>query len=88
MKSRRYLYTPALTHSPVTQTLGLGTRGERVTMGDRVRMPYTCATITEIQRCANIVPMNVPHATINDCVLGGGKYKIKAGCITPLLHII
>lgn len=33
------------------------------TMADRARLLYTCATITEIQRCANIAPINIKHRT-------------------------
>ena len=34
-----------------------------VTMADRQRLPYTCATLAEVQRCASIVPINILHET-------------------------
>jgi hypothetical protein len=34
-----------------------------VTLADRQRMPYTMATINEIQRRGNIVPVNLFHST-------------------------
>ncbi len=40
-------------------------------MADRNSLPYTCATINEIQRFANIVPMNELHCTTKDVVLDG-----------------
>jgi cytochrome P450 len=52
-------------------------RSERVTMAARMSMPYTSATVNEIQRCANIVPMNVLHATKSSVNIGG--YMIPKG---------
>ncbi|WKY12630.1 hypothetical protein Q1695_003881 [Nippostrongylus brasiliensis] len=42
----------------------------------RQRMPYTNATINELQRFANIVPMNVVHRTVQDTSVG--HFKIPA----------
>ncbi|NXT91601.1 CP2K6 protein, partial [Anhinga rufa] len=50
----------------------------------RTQMPYTDAVVHEIQRFANILPMNLPHETTADVTLKG--YFIPKGTyIVPLL---
>ena len=46
---------------------------------DRPNLPYTEATILEIQRKASIVPLGVPRATVRDTVLHG--YDIPKGTV-------
>lgn len=48
----------------------LPSRNDSPTMADRARLPYTCATITEIQRLANIVPINLMRRTTRPVTVG------------------
>ncbi|XP_073712798.1 cytochrome P450 2K1-like [Misgurnus anguillicaudatus] len=54
---------------------------------DRKNLPYTDAVIHEIQRLANLVPLNLPHKTSCDVNFNG--YLIKKGtCVLPLLYSV
>nr|XP_055045338.1 cytochrome P450 2J2-like [Misgurnus anguillicaudatus] len=61
-------------HKEIVQVLGY----DRLpTMNDRDKLPYTYATVHEIQRCANIVPLGVFHLTTQPTKLRG--YDIPKG---------
>ncbi|EFX85499.1 phm, putative ecdysteroid 25-hydroxylase, ecdysone biosynthesis [Daphnia pulex] len=46
---------------------------------DARRMPWTEATICEVQRLKTILPLGVPHGTLQDCELAG--YRIPKGAM-------
>ncbi len=46
-------------------------------LADRAKLPYTEATLHEIQRHGSIVPLGVPHEALKDVDLGG--YRIPKG---------
>ncbi|XP_041862602.1 cytochrome P450 2J2-like [Melanotaenia boesemani] len=59
----------------------------QVSMSDRENMPYTDAVVHEIQRMANIAPLNLFHMTNKDTILD--KYTIPKGTmILPTLDSV
>nr|XP_055045107.1 cytochrome P450 2B4-like [Misgurnus anguillicaudatus] len=63
-------------HKEIVQVLGYD---HLPSMDDRDKLPYTYATVHEIQRCGNIVPLGVVHATTQPTKLRG--YDIPKGTI-------
>ncbi|XP_071962277.1 cytochrome P450 2J4-like [Antedon mediterranea] len=52
-------------------------REKNVTMSDRKELPYTQAVIKEILRMCNVIPMVIPHETVEDIDLCG--YNLPKG---------
>ncbi|XP_015854270.3 cytochrome P450 2D20 [Peromyscus maniculatus bairdii] len=52
----------------IDEVIGQGRHPE---MADQARMPYTNAVIHEVQRFADIVPVNIPHMTSRDIEVQG-----------------
>lgn len=55
-------------HEEIVRVLGYD---RAPSMDDRTRMPYIHATVHEIQRCGNIVPLGVIHQTTETSQLRG-----------------
>ncbi|XP_071477259.1 cytochrome P450 2U1-like [Diadema antillarum] len=53
--------------------------GRMPSLSDRAELPYTEATLLEIQRIASVAPLAVPHASTKDAVIGG--YVIPKGTV-------
>ncbi|XP_036447051.1 cytochrome P450 2J2-like isoform X2 [Colossoma macropomum] len=61
-------------HEEIVQVLGFD---RPPCMDDRTQLPYTYATVSEIQRCANIAPFGAMHQTTQPTELQG--YHLPAG---------
>uniref|UniRef100_A0A3B4EC00 Cytochrome P450, family 2, subfamily AE, polypeptide 1 n=1 Tax=Pygocentrus nattereri TaxID=42514 RepID=A0A3B4EC00_PYGNA len=61
-------------HEEIVQVLGFD---RSPCMDDRAQLPYTYATVSEIQRCANIAPLGGIHQTTQPTELQG--YHLPAG---------
>uniref|UniRef100_A0A8U8BXJ0 Uncharacterized protein n=1 Tax=Geospiza parvula TaxID=87175 RepID=A0A8U8BXJ0_GEOPR len=61
--------------------------GRAPALADRALMPFTDAVIHEIQRCSDLLPMNVPHRVTQDTRFRG--YLIPKGTdVYPLLSSV
>uniref|UniRef100_A0A914WVC9 Uncharacterized protein n=1 Tax=Plectus sambesii TaxID=2011161 RepID=A0A914WVC9_9BILA len=64
----------------------IGDRKE-ITMADKSSLTYVTAVINEVQRCANILPLNVPHRTLE--AVSVGKYLIPEDVvIVPSISVV
>ncbi|XP_044844360.1 cytochrome P450 2G1-like [Mauremys mutica] len=71
-------------HQEIDAVIG---RDRVPTVEDRGRMPYTDATLHEIQRFSDILPMSLPHTVIRDTRFRG--YLIPQGTyVYPLLSTV
>jgi cytochrome P450 len=61
-------------HEEIDSVIG---REQELTMDDQKRLPYLCATIQEVQRLANIIPINFQHTVTEDVSVAG--YLIRKG---------
>ncbi|XP_060071809.1 cytochrome P450 2J5-like [Ylistrum balloti] len=55
-----------------------------LTWEDRDQVPFVMATLREVQRISNVLPLSIPHTTNEDVELGG--YKIPSGYMV-LFHL-
>ena len=60
------------------QSLLSSRNDQAITMADRTELPYTAATVNEVQRRANLIPINLQHCVTEDTVLEG--YLLKRYC--------
>ncbi|PIO65684.1 hypothetical protein TELCIR_12630, partial [Teladorsagia circumcincta] len=58
------------------------------TSSDRQKMPYTNAAIQELQRKANILPMNVVHRTVRDTSVKGVKIPADTHVLGEIHQIL
>ncbi|XP_059960692.1 cytochrome P450 2U1 isoform X3 [Mesoplodon densirostris] len=73
---QRFDYTNKKVHEEIERVIG-GDRAPSLT--DKAQMPYTEATIMEVQRLSVVVPLSIPHMTSEKTVLQG--YTIPKGTI-------
>ncbi|CUR30028.1 CYtochrome P450 family [Caenorhabditis elegans] len=59
-----------------------------VSMGDKNNLPYFNAVLNESQRCANIVTINLFHATTKDTVINGYPIKKGTGVIAQISTVM
>uniref|UniRef100_A0A914WHC8 Cytochrome P450 n=1 Tax=Plectus sambesii TaxID=2011161 RepID=A0A914WHC8_9BILA len=73
-------------HEEMDEMVG---RERDLSMNDQKILPYLCATIQEVQRLANILPINLQHTVTEDVIVGG--YRIPRETIvvaqTPSIHL-
>ena len=50
-----------------------------ITLSDKANLPYCQAVVLEVQRIANVVPLNVLHSTTEDTLVGG--YLLPKGTL-------
>uniref|UniRef100_A0A8R1E5Y6 CYtochrome P450 family n=1 Tax=Caenorhabditis japonica TaxID=281687 RepID=A0A8R1E5Y6_CAEJA len=55
-----------------------------ITTGDKSQLPYMSAVVNECQRCANILPINLMHATTQDTIIKGYHLPKGTGVIAQI----
>ncbi|KAK5977222.1 Unspecific monooxygenase [Trichostrongylus colubriformis] len=63
-------------------------RDGKPTSSIRPKLPYTNAVIQELQRCANIVPVNASHRTVRDTSVGPVKIPADTLVIGDIHNIL
>ncbi|PIC25168.1 hypothetical protein B9Z55_018203 [Caenorhabditis nigoni] len=59
-----------------------------VTIADKNELPYINAVINESQRCVNLLPLNLFHATTKDTVINGYPVKKGTGVIAQISTVM
>ncbi|NWH58063.1 CP2DH protein, partial [Geococcyx californianus] len=72
-------------HAEIDKVIG---RERSPTMEDQASMPYTNAVIHEVQRCADVVPVALPHMTYRDTKLDGFFIPKGTTIITNLSSVL
>ncbi len=54
-------------------------RNRQPKLGDKPALPFTCATLMEVQRIATILPLGVVHYSGDDTTIAG--YNVPKGCL-------
>ncbi|KAM5288555.1 cytochrome P450 2D17-like isoform 1-T1 [Ctenodactylus gundi] len=63
-------------------------QARRPEMGDQARMPFTNAVIHEVQRFADVIPVNLPHMTTRDIEVQGFLIPKGTTLITNLSSVL
>ncbi|EGT58841.1 CBN-CYP-33C11 protein [Caenorhabditis brenneri] len=63
-------------------------RDRFVTMANKNSLPYINAVINESQRCVNLLPLNLFHATTKDTVINGYEVKKGTGVIAQISTVM
>ncbi|KAI6170700.1 (pine wood nematode) hypothetical protein [Aphelenchoides bicaudatus] len=59
-----------------------------ITLADRQNLPFSCAVVTEVQRCANILSQNLLRMTSRDVVINGKHIPKGTVCVPQMSTIM
>lgn len=62
--------------------------GRLIMMADKNRLPYINAAVNEVQRLANLLPMNLPHETLRDVQIGEWHLPAETGVIAQISTVM
>ncbi|KAJ1355938.1 hypothetical protein KIN20_013534 [Parelaphostrongylus tenuis] len=62
--------------------------GRLITMSDKNNLPYTCAVINEIQRLANLLPLNMLRETLSPVQVGKWSLPAHTGVIAQVSDVL